>query len=248
MVRLWIRGVCGCLLLAALALPARAGLFDDEVARDSISKLKAATDAALADLGKRADDGQKNQLDFANQLEGIRADIAKLSGQIEELNYNLEATQKRQKDFYMDLDSRLHKLEPVAGDAATPPPPAADPNAEARDYEAAVTALKGGHYKDAGAAFVAFIKAYPASAALPSAHFWAGYAFVKNREPAKGAELFAKLVATWPADAKVPDALEAQADALEATGDKAGARKANETLLAKYPESEPARRLKARKK
>jgi hypothetical protein len=45
-------------------------------------------------------------VDFANQIEAVKADIAKLRGQIEVLTYELEATQKRQKDFYVDLDNR----------------------------------------------------------------------------------------------------------------------------------------------
>lgn len=243
-------GIRTLAVFALLAvLPARAGLFDDDVARQRIEQLRTATESQAAELALRAEEAQKNQLDFANQIESIRADIAKLRGQIEELNYNLEATQKRQKDFYLDLDSRLRKLEPTAAEAgtgaATPPAVAADPHAETHDYEAAVAALKGGKFKDASVAFLAFIKNYPASAALPSAHFWAGYAFVKNREPVKGAEMYGKLAATWPNDAKAPDALEEQSAALEASGDKAGARKALDTLLAKYPDSEPARRLKA---
>lgn len=242
---------CGRALLAfallANGVSARAGLFDDDLARDRIEKLRTAVEAKAAELEGRAEEAQKNQLDFANQLESIRADIAKLRGQIEELNYNLEATQKRQKDFYLDLDSRLRKLEPTAegsAPAAAAPAVSADPNAEAKDYEAAVTLLKASRFKDAAVAFPAFIKAYPASTMLPSAHFWAGYALVKNHELVKGAEMFGKLSATWPADAKAPDALDEQAAALEAAGDKAGARKVIETLLAKYPDSAPARRIK----
>jgi septal ring factor EnvC (AmiA/AmiB activator) len=98
----------GALLLAALlTMPVHAGLFDDEEARNRIEQLR----VEVADLGKRADTVNRNQIGFANQVESIKADIAKLRGQIEVLTYELEAAQKRQKDFYVDLDNRLRKLE-----------------------------------------------------------------------------------------------------------------------------------------
>ena len=95
----------GALLLAALlTMPVHACLFDDEEARNRIEQLR----VEVADLGKRADTVNRNQIDFANQVESIKADIAKLRGQIEVLTYELEAAQKRQKDFYVDLDNRLY--------------------------------------------------------------------------------------------------------------------------------------------
>ena len=149
----------GALLLAALlTMPVHAGLFDDEEARNRIEQLR----VEVADLGKRADTVNRNQIDFANQVESIKADIAKLRGQIEVLTYELEAAQKRQKDFYVDLDNRLRKLETPPAEAR-PETPKLDPAQETRDYEAALAALKAAKFKEAGTAFLAFIKAYPNS-------------------------------------------------------------------------------------
>jgi tol-pal system protein YbgF len=236
-------------LLLALSAPVRAGLFDDDVARQRIQRLSDEVAQLSTDASRRLEDAQKNQLDFINQMEAVKADIARLRGQVEELTYNLDAAQKRQKDFYFDLDNRLRKLESSGekpDEAAAPP--AADPQAESRDYEAALTSLKGGKYKEAVASFLAFIKAYPNSSLLPSAHFWTGYGYAHNREPQKAAEMYGKLVATWPKDARAPDALAEQASALEAAGDKAGARRALEALQEKYPSSEAARQQKPAKR
>lgn len=238
-------------LLLALSAPARAGLFDDDVARQRIQRLSDDVAQLSANASQRLEDAQKNQLDFINQMEAVKADIARLRGQIEELSYNLDAAQKRQKDFYLDLDNRLRKLEPNGDkpDEAATAPVAVDPAVESRDYEAALTALKGSHFKEATSAFLAFIKTYPTSSLLPSAHFWAGYGYAHNREPQKAAEMYGKLVNTWPKDARAPDALAEQASALEAAGDKAGARRALEMLQDKYPTSDAARQLKpARRK
>jgi TolA-binding protein len=141
----------------------------------------------VTELAKRADTINRNQIDFANQVEAIKADIAKLRGQIEVLTYELEATQKRQKDFYVDLDNRLRKLEPPPPKPSPEPQgPAAkvDPAQETRDYEAALAGLKASKFKEAGAAFVAFIKAYPNSSLIASAHYWGAYAHAQAKDHA----------------------------------------------------------------
>jgi TolA-binding protein len=90
------------LLVAAAAVHAgRAGLFDDEEARPH-----RALRVEVTELASASKSINRNQIDFANQVEAVKADIAKLRGQIEVLTYELEATQKRQKDFYVDLDNR----------------------------------------------------------------------------------------------------------------------------------------------
>ena len=104
------------LTVLLLALPAHAGLFDDDLARQRIEQLRNDVNT----LTQRTETVNKNQIDFANQLESIRADLAKLSGQQEMLSHDLDAAQKRQKDFYIDLDNRLRKLESPAAEAGTP--------------------------------------------------------------------------------------------------------------------------------
>ena len=63
-------------LLAALwgAGPAQAGLFDDEEARRQINDLKAQTT-------ERLDAASRAQIELSNQIEAMRAELAKLRGQ-----------------------------------------------------------------------------------------------------------------------------------------------------------------------
>ena len=142
------------LVAAALTLPARAGMFDDEEARARIEALK----GEHAELVKRVEGINRNQVDFANQIEAVKAELAKLRGQIEVLTYELEATQKRQKDFYVDLDSRLRKLETAPPPEAKPEAPKVDPAQETKDYEAALASLKALKYKEA-AGVCAYVRA-----------------------------------------------------------------------------------------
>jgi tol-pal system protein YbgF len=170
-----------------------------------------------------------------------------LRGQIEVLSYELEAAQKRQKDFYVDLDHRLRKLEsqgPAAN--AQSAAPAVDPAAETRDYEAALNLFKGGKYKEALAAFQSFIKTYPNSAFAPSAHYWSASAHYQLGEFKKAIEMFNKVATAWPNDPKAPDAMLGTANSMQESGDAKGARNMLENLAEKYPNSAAAQVAKQR--
>lgn len=239
------------LIFLALGLPAwqaSAGVFDDDEARARIEQLR----TEFTTVSQRLDLAAKNQIDFANQSEALKAELARLRGQLEVLLNDMETTQKRQRDFYVDLDSRLRKLETAATPAPEAKPadaaPKVDPAQETRDYEAALAAFKAARYKDAVTAFMAFIKAWPSSGLLPNAHYWAASGHYQLKEFAKAAELFDKVAATWPNDAKAPDALLAEGNALAEAGNAKGAKAAFEKLVAAYPGTPAAQTAKARLK
>ena len=232
------------LLLAALvSLPAGAGLFNDDEARARVERVK----ADLESLSQRVEEATKHQVDFANQVETIQAELARIRGQLEVLTNGLDTTQKRQQDFYVDLDNRLRKLESLSADHPDAGRPA-DPEAESRDYEAALSAIKAKKFADAVVGLVGFTKAYPKSGQLPSAYFWGGYAYAQLKEPGKAAEMYGKVATGWPDDPKAPDALFEQASQLEVAGNQKQARVALQALVDKYPASDAARKAKARLK
>jgi tol-pal system protein YbgF len=57
--------------------------------------------------------------------------LSKLRGQIEVTSYEIEQAQKRQRDLYVDLDTRLRKLETVPQEPAQAPGAAVDSNTPA---------------------------------------------------------------------------------------------------------------------
>ena len=89
-------------------------------------------------------------VDLANQLEVARADMAKLRGQLEVVSYELAEAQKRQRDLYVDLDSRMRRVEAAQAAAAQPPQPPAmqtpssDPNAVTGSAGTAVPGASSG--------------------------------------------------------------------------------------------------------
>lgn len=239
-------------LALALPIPSWAGMFDDEEARKQIRDLRAELSQTLETLRQRVDTVAKNQLDFANQLERMRGDVARLTGQIEVLTNSLESAHKRQQDFYVDLDNRLRKLE--AGtvpappqDAATPIKPA-DPQAEMHDYEGALGLFRTGKFKDAQVAFETFIAAYPKGTLLPNATYWLGASLQQQKLYAKAVEVYGKVPATWPNDPKAPDALLARGNAQVEAKDVKGAIQSLQLLVEKYPTSGAADTARTRLK
>lgn len=231
------------------AAPAWA-LFDDEEARRQIAELRARSN-------ERFDTQGKAQLDLSNQIEQLKAEVARLRGQVETLNYELETTKKRQQDFYIDLDGRVRRLETAAADArpadvaapageGQPPAAKADPAAAARDYEAALNLFKGGKYKESAAAFDAFVKAHPDSDLAPSAQYWLGNSYYGLRECKQAIEAQKLVVSRWGSHPKAADAMLNMSTCQQELGDAKAARQTMEQLVAKYPGT-PAAETAARR-
>ena len=232
------------LLISAFgAASAQAGMFDDEEARRQIKDLSIKNEA-------RFDQQGKTQLDLANQLQRQSEEIARLRGQVETLTYELETAKKRQQDFYLDLDTRLRKLEPQGGSSAAAVDPASgansggggggDPAKESRDYEAALNNFKAAKYKEASWGFSAFVQKYPDSSLAPNAQFWLGNAFIAQRNCAKAIEAHSVVTTKYADSAKAPDSWLAMATCQQEMGNAAAAKRSLETLVAKYPNAPAA--------
>jgi tol-pal system protein YbgF len=267
-------GALAFLLVVQLATaPARAALFDDDEARKRIDTLRGRVDQLERTLGQRLDELEaKNAavVDLFKDVEQIKADIAKLRGQYEVLTYELEQAQKRQRDLYLDLDSRLRKLEggpgaspppgtqgatdaaPIAAGGAAPafsPPTQARPGdvaSEQRAYDAALDQFKSGNYSAAVSSFQSFARTYPRSPLAPSAMYWAGNAQYAQKDFRAAIVTQRQLLGTFPDSQKVPDALLNIASAQIELGDSAGAKKTLEDIVAKYPTSEAAGKARQR--
>jgi len=251
--------------LGALLLPQAAGaaLFDDEEARARIEQLRreqaTRIDKLEARLDAKLEGAVGGSLQLSNQVEALRQELSQIRGQLEVLNFEVEQSKKRQKDFYVDLDNRLRKLEeaaarpaPVAAPAAAAVPPPPDPAAEAKAYEAALNLFKAAKYNEAIAAYEAFIRNYPLGTYAPGALYWKGQSHYQLRDCQKALQAFRQLALIWPTDAKAPEALLGAALCEQETGDAKGARVTLGTIVARYPNSPAAatarERLKPRKK
>ncbi len=256
-------------VLLAASHTALAGLFTDDEAHKNIEVLQQENQQlqqklkAMDERVTKLDATLRSQglLELLQSVETMKNDMAKLRGQIEVNTYNIDTTQKRQKDLYVDLDNRLRKLERVDGPASSPSPapgasaapdtaatPAtsSDPAGENRSYETAFNLFKIGNYQAAIAGFQSFMKTYPASPLAANAQYWIGNSYSALKDYKTAIAQQQKLIHTYPNSPKVPDAMLNIASSQVELSDKDGAKKSLEEIVAKHPLSPAADTAKKR--
>ena len=238
-----LRAVALGLAFSALLPAAHAGMFDDEEARKQILQLRgqmADTQRALDQRVGELEAQAKNRsiIDLFNQVETLKTEFARLRGQIELLQNEMENTQKRQRDLYVDLDGRMRKLEAAsaaaaAAAAATPPIATMPPGG-----------VGGvGSPADAGRGTPPAVVVAPPAPVDPVAeqraydqgleHFRAG----RFAEAVTAFQIFNR---TFPRSTLVPSAQYWIGNSLYATRDFRGAIAAQRQLIAQYPDSAKA--------
>jgi tol-pal system protein YbgF len=264
-----MRVLAGALLALATAAPCFAqGLFDDNEARRRVEALRqqATENQRIVDerLSKMetAIAGATDRsavLELASSIEALRGDIAKMRGQLEVATNQIETADKRQKDLYLDIDTRIRKLEEAreqaaaaaATAAAQPPAQPAQPAdsqqaGEMRAYQAALDQFKLGNYSLAVSAMQGFLVTYPNSTLAPNAQYWIGMAHSGQRDYKNAITAQRKLLASYPESEKAPDALLSIASSQETMGDRRNARKTLEEVISRYPKSSAAASAKQR--
>jgi tol-pal system protein YbgF len=264
-------------LAGAAAVPARAGLFDDDEARRRVDNLKQElsqqgrdNEARIAKLEEQI--RNIGVVELLRQIDQLNAEIAKLRGQLEVLGNDNQQIQKRQRDFYLDLDSRLKRLE-GGGAGAGPAPadgvvtgatsaPAVPPDAstavpaqpaskedqarEVKAYDAASNLFRRNDFASAVDTFRAFLKDYPASQLAPNAQYWIGISYANMKDYRNALATQEGLLSKYPQSAKAPDALLAIAAIQAEQGDGGSARNTLEDIIARYPASEAAGKARTR--
>jgi len=258
-------------VLFAAAGAAQAGLFDDEEARKRIQTLQAEqakTARETAERVSRLEESVRNLgvVDLLRQIEQLNAEIAKIRGQLEVLANQDEQLQKRQRDFYLDIDSRLKRLEGGGSASASPAataaaaaassapeaPPAPRPASrddqarEMKTYDAASNLFRKNDFASAAEAFGAFLKDYPQSALAPNALYWIGICHANTRDYKNALAAQESLLSRYPQSPKAPDALLAIAAIQAEQGDTGSVRNTLEDIIARYPGSEAAGKARTR--
>ncbi len=236
-----------CLLLTC-CLHAPAWAADKELTRQMIeSQSEARIQSSRIDKLEASLQKNEQLLSLLKEVETLKAEIAQLRGDAEVQTHHLETLEKRQKDLYVDLDSRVSELSKAA--AATPAPitavavpttPSADPVRESADYEAALNAFKSHSYTSAIKGFREFLKTYPDSTLAPNAQYWIGYSYYALKDYKTALAQQQKLIAVYPTSPKIPDALLNIASNQMELRDRAGAKKTLEEIITKYGASNAA--------
>ena len=251
------------LLLAGLFVGGQVhgGLFSDDEAHQRIQQLVervSRLEEKLLEASKQQTESSKQQtqamIDLQSQIESQNVELRKLRGQNEELVHNLQDAEKRQKDFYVDLDTRVRRMEsavpdtPIAAPALIPSPnatgnlPPADDALilENRAFEAAYGFFKVGSYQKALDGFEAFLKKFPDSVHVPNVHYQMGNAYFAVQEYKSALDSYQILVRKYSYSPHTADAMLAVAACQQELEDKAEAKKTLQQVIAKFPGSAAA--------
>ena len=244
------------LLAACLAAgQSQAGLLTDDEARKQIKELE----GRISQLEETEKQRARTLIDMQAQMDAMSEEVRKLQGRNEELQHNLQDAEKRQKDFYVDLDSRLRRLEagvPQPGPAASTPaasgveapatPAPIDPVAENHDFDAAYALYKSGKQQASIAAFQDFLTKYPGSTLAPNAYYRMGAAYYGLKDYKNAVNSYLTAASKYPASGIAPSALLGAAISYQESGDVDDAKKTLKQIIMNYPDNPIAPRAKKR--
>lgn len=228
-----------------------AGMFDDEEARKQI----AAQQIVIGDLRSQGqtlearilklEELLNNQplLDFHNQIEALRLDLNKLQGQIEVLINENELTKKRQKDFYIDLDNRLRRMEQPGESTApeSPAPPSASDDATSELY--VEPSARPESNVEAPSRVVAVVPSAASAAPAETAEsrdYEAAYNLFKNAKYQNAISQLRIFLKNYPGSSLAPSAYYWIGNAYYALRDFKNAIDAQEKLIIAFPDSAKA--------
>lgn len=252
------------LVLLSLALAASGPAFAQKL---SLAERVAQLEQQAATQGNAS--GQAN-VELLNRLTQMQSEVQALRNQVEQLQNEIEQIKQRNREQYVDLDTRLQRIE--AGDVAAPvsaapgakpaaaaakPPsrPAAGkaapaaagpaPSSSAADeqaaYGSAFDALKREDYVESARGFKAYLTAFPQGSLAPNAWYWLGESYYVTQNFPIALESFESLLNQFPDSAKAPDALLKKGYCqIEMTDVGAGEQTLNR-VIDQYPESDAAR-------
>lgn len=231
-------------LLLAAAFPAHA-IFGDDEARKAILEMRAqdrATQARIEDIAKRLERieaAQRSQLEFANTVDALRAEIAKLRGQVDVLTNEVTTLQKRNRDLYTDLDTRLKKLEPTAvsldGKSVT-----VDRDEQAA-YDAALVLFRSGDFRGAVGGLQQFLTRYPQSVYVPNAQYWLGNAHFALKDYRAAVAAQQVVIDRFSDSPRAPEALLNIAASQSELNDRTRARATLQKVIKEYPDTDAAK-------
>lgn len=238
------------LLGLCCASAAQAGLFSDDDARKSIQEVE----ARVLKLEEQNKQQTQSIFDLQGQIETLNGTIRQLRGQNEETSHGLQDAEKREKDFYVDLDTRVRHFESLEAAAkaadvsqqAAQASDADDPAAEDRAIEKAYALVKSGKNEDAIKALQDFMSKYPDSVHATNAVYWLGNAQLALNDYKSALTTYRELLKVYPRSDKAPDAMLGIATCQQALKAVSSARATLKQVVVKYPDSSAAVKAKKR--
>jgi tol-pal system protein YbgF len=234
-----------------------AALFDDDEAREQIRVLRKQVNEMEARIAKMEQVlNSQGLLELYTKVETLGLELGKLNGQIEMISNDSTLLQKRQRDFYIDLDNRLREIEqqpnkrtpssPAKGAKSSPQSMATPPPDEAIKYPSATIAATE---SDSSAEILASAQSHsetlsagqltPSSPEESSAYKEA-FNYFKNGDYASAIGQFENFLESYPQSDLAPGAGYWIGNARYALRDYQLAIEAQKRVINKYPDSSKA--------
>jgi tol-pal system protein YbgF len=183
------------------------------------------------------------------QLDVMQNEVNELRGAIEVQNHQLEKILERQRELYLEIDTRIEavKSQPltlVAGvnNAISSSVEAPLSENENEAYDKAVNLiLKDRLYEQAIPEFQTFLQNFPNSSYVPNAHYWLGQLLFNKQDWAGAAIQFQSLITAFPDSSKRADALLKLGITEMERANAARAKQLWEQVLTEFPESSSAK-------
>lgn len=193
--------------------------FSDDEARRAILDLRQQLQAIT-------EQSRQIRLQQADQIEGLRQDVARLRGEVERLSH----LSRRNEPAAPASESSIQVANPIEQSA----------------YDQAMQSFRAGQYQVASKELAQFIQAYPQSALVPEARFYRGSALYATKD-FKGSIAGLQAMLTAAADdPRAPDALLVIAASQVELNDLQGARASLQRIVKDYPDTRAAETAKSR--
>ena len=212
-----------------------------------------------------ANAGQAN-VELLNRMTQMQGEIQALRNQLEQLQNENAQLKQQARDQYVDLDSRLQRVEagaasaPVAAAPASEPPPsrtappagprptapagsamAGDPAGEQASYDVALSALRKSDYVASARGFQAYLSQYPDGALAPNAWYWLGESYYATQNYPIALQSFETLLRQFPDSPKSADAMLKKAYSQIDLGEAGAGSQTLNRVINEFPGSDAAR-------
>lgn len=193
-------------------------------------------------------------INLLTRLDALQKDVQSLRNDVETMQYQIDQSNARQKDLYLDVDQRLQRIEQSVASSASnaslsvleggslgpgqlPVPGGTD----RANYQAAFELLKQGRYDQASIALQQFMVAFPTSELSDNAQYWLAETHYVTQDYKKALPEFQKVLERYPDSRKIPDALLKIGYCNYELKRRADAEKALSAVVARFPETTAAR-------
>ena len=159
-------------------------------------------------------------IELATRVDRLQSEIQAVRGETETLAFQVNNAAERQRDLYVDIDTRLQELElaqtqletttnELLAEDEAPPPPLLPlfPGSDQDNYQAALDLLQESRYVESANAFEQFLAVFPSSPLADNAQYWLAEIQYVQRQYMAALSAFQLVLDEYPGSSKVADAL-----------------------------------------